>query len=457
MASIRKRGETYHIAVSLGVDENFKQVRKYTTFDPPHGMTVKQAKKAADEYAREFELKCKGLTAYDENMTLTELCAWYYENIAPNRIRERTQENSRYRLDLWVLPKLGKKKLRDLKPAVLAAHFAEMLKSGGARTRYRTRSDFDLKAAITAKGLSYRELERQGVCSRVTRIAGGGATQETCQRICDYLDIPLSTAFEERTEHRPLSANTVKCTQTSLSAVFSAAVKAEIITQNPLANVDPPTVGEIDQPVLTPDQARLVRSRLEAVEHISVGALLITALYTGARTGELRALKWSDVNLDAGFIDICKSVDHKGRVTQPKTRSSKRVRPIDQAYHVKFLRQYRARQAAQILAAGSRWTDNKLVFPNLTGGYLSATLANKILKSVIQDMDIPQTLHAHSLRHSFASIAIDSGANVKTVQDALGHSSSSITLDIYAHSFAAAQARATEAVSLAITGGVTAL
>jgi integrase len=455
MASIRKRGETYQITVSLGVKEDGTQNRKMTTFAPTHGLTEKQGLKAAREYAREFENKCRGLTSYDENMTLQALCEWYYTNIAPQRLRQRTLENFRYRLDLYVLPKLGQKKLRDLKPAMLAAHFAELQKSGGAQVMYRVRGDYDLKAAIASHGSTYRELQRQGVCCKSTtsHIANGGAAmQATCQSICNYLGVPLETAFEVVSENNPLTANTVKGTQANLSAVFTAAVKAEIMTANPLGNVDLPQVGEIDRPVLTPEQAKLFLSRLSDVQHISVKAILIVELLTGARTGELRALLWHDINLDNGTMNICKSVDAKNRVTPPKTKSSIRIIKMD-AVLIKFFYQYRQLQDAQISAAGSRWTDNNIVFPNTTGGYLNACLANRTLKEIIQGTDIPQTLHAHSLRHSFASILIDSGANVKTVQDALGHSSSQMTLDIYSHSFASARAKAMEAVSLAITGG----
>jgi hypothetical protein len=131
MASIRRRGETYHITVSLGVDENYKQIRKFTTFTPPHGLTEKQGARAAQEYARTFELNCRGLTSFDENMLLSELCDWYFENVAPKRTRERTIEGNQFRLNRYVLPKLGQKKLKELKPAMLAAHFTELQKNGG--------------------------------------------------------------------------------------------------------------------------------------------------------------------------------------------------------------------------------------------------------------------------------------------------------------------------------------
>jgi integrase len=462
MASIRKRGDTYHITVSLGVDKNYKQVRKFTTFTPPHGLTEKQGKKAAQEYARTFELNCKGLTAYDENMTLVELCNWYFTNIAPNRTRERTIEGNQFRLNSYVLPKLGQKKLKELKPAMLAAHFTEIQKSGGYGVKYRVRSDYDLKAAIHAKGDSYRSFAGDDWdSSHLTSVVhGSGIRHATGERITEQLGVPFDTVFEVIQENAALAPNTVKGAQSALNTIFVAAVKAEIMTANPLANVDMPKVGEIDRPALTTEQARVFLANLSNIEHTGgVRAILITELFTGARTGELRALTWSDLNLylvdamgEYGLVNISKSVDGKNRVTPPKTKSSVRIIKIDGVL-LFFLRQYRQTQAEQIAALGSRWTDNNLVFPSLTGEYMSANLPTKTVKRCIKDTDIDPKLHAHSMRHSFASILIDSGANVKAVQDALGHSSSRMTLDTYTHSFAEARAKATAAVSLSITGG----
>jgi integrase len=461
MASIRKRGETYHITVSLGVDENYKQVRKFTTFEPPHDLTEKQGKKAAQEYARVFELNCKGLTAYDENMTLCELCEWYFKNVAPNRTRERTIEGNQFRLNRYVFPNLGQKKLKELKPAMLAAHFTKIQKSGGSGIKYRVRDDYDLKAEIHARGESYRSfVGGDWDSSHLTAIVhGSGIRRATGERITERLGVPFETVFEVIQENAALAPNTVKGAQSALNTIFNAAVKAEIMTANPLAYVDMPKIGEIDRPALTTEQARVFLANLSNIEHIGVRAILITELFTGARTGELRALTWSDLNLylvdamgEYGLVNISKSVDGKNRVTPPKTKSSNRIIKIDGVL-LGFLRQYRQTQAEQITAAGNRWVDKNLVFPSLTGDYMSGNLPTKIVKRCIKGTDIDPKLHAHSMRHSFASILIDSGANVKAVQDALGHSSSRMTLDTYTHSFAEARARATQAVSLAITGG----
>jgi hypothetical protein len=79
-------------------------------------------------------------------MTLLELCDWYFKTI------QRTIEGNQWRLSRYVLPKLGQKKLKELKPAMLAAHFAELQKNGGYGIKYRLRPDYDLKAAIHAMG-----------------------------------------------------------------------------------------------------------------------------------------------------------------------------------------------------------------------------------------------------------------------------------------------------------------
>ena len=136
----------------------------------------------------------------------------------------------------------------------------------------------------------------------------------------------------------------------------------------------------------------------------------------------------------------------------PKTKASNRILKID-GMLLNFLRDYKRAQAEQIKEAGSLWIDNNLVFPSLTGEYLSANYPTKIVKKCIRGTDIDPELHAHSMRHSYASILIATGANVKDVQDALGHASSRMTLDTYAQSFAEARAKAMQAVSLSITDG----
>jgi integrase len=107
-----------------------------------------------------------------------------------------------------------------------------------------------------------------------------------------------------------------------------------------------------------------------------------------------------------------------------------------------FLIQHR--RDVEYLAAGmgSAWTDKNLVFPNPQGGYLHNSAYARAIKNIIAGTDIPPATHAHSLRHTFASLMIKDGTDIKSVQESLGHGSAKMTLDIYAHSFAEARAEA---------------
>ena len=90
MATITKRGDTFRIKVSLGYDTEHKQIVKSTTFKPPRSVTPKKAEKLAQQFAYEFESRCKDYTELNENMRFSELADWYFENFAPIELKPST-------------------------------------------------------------------------------------------------------------------------------------------------------------------------------------------------------------------------------------------------------------------------------------------------------------------------------------------------------------------------------
>ena len=123
MATINKRGNTFQIVVSLGLDVNGKKIRKTTTYKPPEGTTPKKAEKLAAEYAAEFERKCKGMTSLNENMRFSEMAEWFIENYAKNELKEITAYNYESQIKNHLLPELGNIKLKDFTPAKITAFF----------------------------------------------------------------------------------------------------------------------------------------------------------------------------------------------------------------------------------------------------------------------------------------------------------------------------------------------
>ena len=123
MATINKRGNTFQIVVSLGLDVNGKKIRKTTTYKPPENTTPKKAEKLAQEFAVEFERKCRGLSSLNENMRFSEMAEWFIDNYAKNKLKPITAYNYEKQIKNNLLPELGNIKLKDFTPAKITAFF----------------------------------------------------------------------------------------------------------------------------------------------------------------------------------------------------------------------------------------------------------------------------------------------------------------------------------------------
>ena len=114
MATITKRGDTFRIKVSLGYDTEHKQIVKSTTFKPPQGVTPKKAEKLAQQFAYDFENKCKDYTELNENMRFSELADWYFENYAPIELKPSTAYTYKGQYNNHIKPVIGNMKLKEI-------------------------------------------------------------------------------------------------------------------------------------------------------------------------------------------------------------------------------------------------------------------------------------------------------------------------------------------------------
>lgn len=137
MPSIKKRGNTFRIMVSLGYDIYGKQIRKTTTYKPPDNVTEGKAEKLATAYAYEFEKQCQGMINLNENIRLSELVDWYYDQIAPHSLKENTIYNNKRILNLYVMPYIGNLKLKDITTARIDELFNKLHRNGRSTERYK--------------------------------------------------------------------------------------------------------------------------------------------------------------------------------------------------------------------------------------------------------------------------------------------------------------------------------
>lgn len=179
---------------------------------------------------------------------------------------------------------------------------------------------------------------------------------------------------------------------------------------------------------------------IEAIKGNDLEMLFITALDTGLRQGELFALTWNDIDLKNKVIYVNKTFkrvkntdtgEYEDIIQSPKTKKGVRVVPIP--YHlIDKLNRHRLNQKSLKLKAANLYEDNNLVFSNTFGKYLDSGNVLKKFKKILKDNDIP-TRKFHDLRHTYATRLFELGEEAKTVQELLGHSNISITLDTYTH------------------------
>ncbi len=234
-----------------------------------------------------------------------------------------------------------------------------------------------------------------------------------------------------------LSPRTVQYVHVTLHKALKQAMRWGHIGRNVTEAVDAPRPEKKEINPLTPEQVGILLSGLETERD---RALFTLAVSTGARQSELLALMWKDLDLYRGVVSIRRALSktREGYVfVSPKSAKGKRsVGLIPQAI-----------EALEIYKDGiDGLGPDDLVFPNRGGTPLAAYLVTKPFKGICKRLGLPETTRFHDLRHTAATIWLLKGVHPKIVQEALGHSTITITLDTYSHVLPSMQDRAVKAM-----------
>ena len=224
-----------------------------------------------------------------------------------------------------------------------------------------------------------------------------------------------------------LSPTTKRYGHAILRTALTHAVKLQLVVRNVAMLVDPPAKAKRDLRPLTREEAQ---SLLATVEGDPYEALYTLALHTGARQGELLALRWSDVK--DGALTIRHTLRQgTAELGEPKTAASRRVLQLGGTARA-VLRRHKAAQAAARFMAGRKWQALDFVFSTSKGTPLDAINVTKALKRSLKAAGLPE-VRFHDLRHSYATLALEAGVDLAVVSKSLGHSNVSTTADIYLH------------------------
>ena len=159
-------------------------------------------------------------------------------------------------------------------------------------------------------------------------------------------------------------------------------------------------------------------------------------IFTGLRQGELLGLTWDCLNMERGTLLVKQQLrreQQKGGQYYFSTTKNSRSRVLTLAPSVvRLFHLQKIKQNGMRTKAGELWQETGLIFTNEVGSRLSYRTAYDCFKRVVAKIGAPDT-RFHDLRHTYAVMAIQSGDDIKTVQENLGHATASFTLDVYGH------------------------
>ena len=304
----------------------------------------------------------------------------WYEVYAESRLREKTKEYYLNYIDNHIVPKIGKVSLDKLRTIQIQKFYNDLQKNGRVQ-RY-----------------SHIELKDKGLSTRV-----------------------------------------VRGVHTLLSNCLEQAVAERLILANPAKGCKLPKLERREMKILPQEK---IGPYLMGADKRGLLAAYYLELTTGLRRGELLALLWTDLDVEAKTISVTKQVNRiKGKlmVSQPKTQNSVRTLAIPQ-------------QAVDLLIEEHRkHPGNRYMFPSPKTGTMFDPDSfrhthDKILKAIGAEH-----IRFHDLRHTFATLSLKNGVDVKTLSGALGHYSAGFTLSTYTHATAEMKRNATDTIGSVIS------
>ena len=245
-----------------------------------------------------------------------------------------------------------------------------------------------------------------------------------------------------------LSVKTIKNIHLVLHEALKEAVEREYILKNPASIVKVPTMKSQDiekKEIEIYTKEEQVKLMQEAGKDDIYGSIVLFALYTGMRKGEIIGLKWNDIDFQNNIIDVNKQLsrlknydtnNYKNKtslIIQNHTKTNNSIRKIPMTDNlIVILKSHYEKQQENKKRIGSKYCNNDMVFCREDGSLLDPDTVLSKYKKIAKNAGIKQCTF-HALRHTFATRALESSMTPKIVSSILGHASVQFTLDTYVH------------------------
>ncbi len=239
------------------------------------------------------------------------------------------------------------------------------------------------------------------------------------------LALPDVQRWADTLSAEALSASTVRNVVTALRALYAWALPRGLARANPTAGLRLPTGAKARERIAAPREAAALIAAARPLDQAALGL----AVYSGLRLGELLALEWEQVDLDAGTLRVVRAWDHGARrFVAPKSKAGTRTVPI-------------IARLSLLLADHRVLTDHRpgLLFPGRVAGQPISHNGLRDRLASTWRADALEPLGFHEARHTFASLMIGAGVNAKALSTYLGHANIATTFDRYGHLFPGAE------------------
>ena len=441
MATVQKRetdkGTSYKLIAYLGYDTQGKQIRKMKTWKPPATMSpakaAKEAQKAADRYE---EGLTKGLIAFDGKITFAEYTAKWLENAD---ITYNTREGYTHYLNR-ILPAIGHMQLEKIQAHHIQS-FNKSLATDGTKKQGRSATaKKHLGEYIEKQSLTGAELSRRSGLSESTisaTIRGKKISPTTAEKLATALGEQVPTLFDADLATTGLSDKTILHHHRLITLILEQAKRERIIPFNVASeHMKAPKVSKKEATYLEEDEVRHIVNLLLPEKDIRLKTFILLFLASGVRRGELCGLSWSDIDEKNRLIHIRRGSQYqKGKGTvEVGTKNTSSIRPIQLPQEsFELLREYRNWWDEQKAINGDHWQGkNERLFIQSNGKPVNPDTINYWLGKFIKQHKLPH-FTPHSLRHTYATLQIAHGVDIRTLQARTGHSQASTLTDVYTH------------------------
>ena len=246
---------------------------------------------------------------------------------------------------------------------------------------------------------------------------------------------------------------TIQVTHACIHRALSQAKAWGLVRDNVAEIVKPPKAPDQETPMLQPAQAAALLERLRGKPLYLLASL---GLGTGMRRSEMLALRWQDIDLDAGRLTIERSLEQTTaggvKPKSPKTRAGRRTISLPPRLVAELRTHWRDQQQRRLALGMGRASDESPVLATVDGGFLSPKGITRAWPRAMAEIGM-SGVTLHSLRHTHASTLIASGMDVLTVSRRLGHASAVVTLKVYGHLIHGTDDRAAAIIEAAFGNG----